>query len=214
MVLKNITGGFNCALENYGNMRDTIGCFSYKFKSGIYVLEGDCATGGWALSTVLAGKDKFMKGEVWIDNNLISVDELKKYTCYVGEDAGLRKFLGVKSMTVAEQIQYGIKKGFSYCDNIEDLKSKFGLSSGRFNRQIKYCSGERWRVSMAIGYAMGKSIYCFPWVNKRLVNSLSDCLKTCFTLLLEKGAIIIVPTSDHTVLNQFAEKIAIINMEH
>lgn len=154
-----------------------------------------------------------MEGEIWIDNNLVNVKDLKRYTCYVGEDAGLRKWGGLKPMTVAEQIQYGVKKGYSFCNSIEGIKLQFELSSGRFNRPIKYCSGERWRASMAIGYALGKRIYCFPWLNTRFIKSLS-CLKICFDLLLKHGAIIIIPTSKGSVLDEIVEHYEIINMDY
>lgn len=34
--LINISGGGDCELSNYGNMRDVINPFDYKFKPGVY----------------------------------------------------------------------------------------------------------------------------------------------------------------------------------
>lgn len=210
--LSNVTGGFDCSLENYGCMRDTIGHFSYDFKTGIYVLEGECATGGWALSVVLSGKDRAMEGVIKIDGMAISVKELHNYSCYVGEDAGLKKYFGLTDMNVSEQIEYGIKRGLSNCNSVEEIKIKFKLSDERFKRKFRFISGERWRASMAIGYSLGKRIYCFPWMNSSLLLKLEDCLKTCCPILLDGGATIIIPTTNHLVLESFFNKLVTITL--
>lgn len=55
---------------------------------------------------------------------------------------------------------------------------------------------------MAIGYSLGKQIYCFPWLNTRYVQYLEEHIKLCIKPLLEIGAIIILPTSKkETLLN-------------
>lgn len=212
ITLQNVTGGFDCGLENYGTMRDTIGHFNYQLRSGVYVIEGECGTGGWALSTVLAGKNKLTQGEIIINNQNVSNNLLKTYSCYVGEDAGLKKFLGLISMSVAEQIEYGITNGLSFENDVEDIKKNFGLSNERFNRKINQVSGERWRASMAIGYAMGKFIYCFPWMNSKFIIHLDDCLKKCMPYLLEINAIIIIPTTKHQAIDNIIEKYEIIKL--
>ena len=211
ITLCDVTGGFESQLENYGKMRDTIGHFNYKFKSGIYVIEGECTTGGWALSTILTGREKLMNGQILIDNEIVSYKELQKCSCYVGEDSGLKKWFGIMPMSVAEQIEYGIKKGF-ISDSVEEIKNKFKLSDGRFDRQMKYFSGERWRASMAIGYALGKRIYCFPWISGKFIMKLENCFKTCFQPLLESGATIIIPTTNHYVLKNIVDNYEVVKI--
>lgn len=212
LKLEDVSGGFDCGLKNYGCMRDTIGHFYYEFKSGIYILEGECATGGWALSTVLVGKDNTFDGEVWINDKKVNCKQINKCSCYVGEDAGLRKRFGLVPMTVKEQIEYGVNRNLSFSNDIKKIKSLFGLSEERYNRPLKYVSGERWRISMAIGYALGKTIYCFPWMNKKYILKLEDCLKLCFNSLQEIGAIIIIPTTSHDVIKKIADKYTVIEL--
>lgn len=211
LKMENVSGGFDCGLDNYGTMRDTLGHFNYQFSSGIYLVEGECATGGWALSTILSGKDKSFEGKIVLNDKEVTYDKLLQNSCYVGENVGLKKF-GFVPMTVKEQIEYGINKGLSFSNDIEDIRQKFGLSSERFNRDFRHISGERWRASMAIGYALGKKVYCFPWVNSRFLFSHDSNLKLCLGSLILVGAIVIIPTTYADALDSIAEEYTVINL--
>lgn len=213
ITLEDVTGGFNCGLENYGNIRDTIGHFNYQFKSGLYIMEGECGTGGWALSTILSGKDEFVQGKIIVDDEVVNCKDLKRYSCYVGEDSGLKKNLGLTPMSVAEQINYGISKGLSFTNNVDQIKVMFGLSNERFTRKMKYLSGERWRASMAIGYATGKFIYCFPWMNSKFITHLEDCLMKCIPPLLKINATIIIPTTKHQIFDTIIKDYKVVKLD-
>lgn len=203
-------GGFDCGLKNYGMMRDTIGNFTYEFNSGIYILKGECTTGGWALSMILTGHTEY-SGDIYFNEIKLECKDVKRYGCYVGEDSGFRKYIG-KPRTVKEQIEYGISKNLSYSNNIQEIKDKFGLSEERFNRPFKYLSGERWRASMAIGYANGKTIYCFPWVKSKFIYQLEDTLKLCLNTLLEVDAIIIIPTTFEDSIRRITQDYKVIEL--
>jgi len=209
--MENVSGGFECGLDNYGNMRDTLGHFSYQFSSGIYLIEGECATGGWALSTILSGRDKSFEGKIMLNDVELTYDKLRQCSCYVGADTGLKKF-GLVPMTVKEQINCGINMGLSFSDDTEDIRQRFGLSSERFNRDFKHISGERWRASMAIGYAFGKKVYCFPWVNSRFLFSHDSNLKLCLRTLISVGAIIIIPTTYAGALDDIVDECTIVSL--
>ena len=45
---------------------------------------------------------------------------------------------------------------------------------------------------MAIGYAFGKRVFCFPWVNSSFIQILKPRLKTCFQVLKDNGCMIIL----------------------
>lgn len=190
-----VTGSGECDLCNYGHMSDVIYPFDYKFESGnIYGIIDEFGNGGWILSEILAGKRKWINGRILINGVEISNNKMNEYGCYVGEDSGMKNWLTRRSFTVQEQIYYGVKKGISFCNNVDEIKKNFNLSDERFNRQIKYFSGERWKASMAIGYAQGKLVYCFPWMNSRYIKHLEEHIRFCARALLEVGAIIIIPT--------------------
>ena len=212
LFLNNVSGGSDCGLDNYGIMRDTIGNFTCQLSSGLYVVEGECGTGGWALSTLISGKNNILQGDIVVDGQRADINQLKKFSCYVGEDGELKKIFGLKPMSVSEQINYGIAKGWSFAVKADEIKERFGLSDERYNRPFHRISGERWRASMAIGYAMGKFIYCFPWMNSILITQLENCLKKCLPNLLEIGAIIIIPTTRHEIVENITEKYEIIKL--
>lgn len=203
--MENVSGGFDCGLENYGCMRDTLGHFTFKFEPGVYLIEGEGATGGWALSTILSGKDRTFEGKILFNNQEVTYREIVQNSCYVGEDSGLKKRFGLVPMTVQEQIRYGISKGLSFNNDIEQIRKMFGISEERFNRSMKYVSGERWRASMAIGYSFGKSIYCFPWINSKFIISREENLKICFDSLRAIDAIIIIPTTNSYVIERITK---------
>ena len=195
--LINVTGGGDCELLNYGSMRDVLPYFDYIcifFKQNEVVA---VEAGGWALSALLTGKIKTDGGSIIYNNRKLSQSELRQIACYVGEDSGIKKLFGLADMTVSEQIKYGIAHGLSYNESVSDIKNLFGLSDGRFNRKFRFVSGERWRISMAIGYATGKFLYCFPWVNSYTIEKLKDIFKRCFPALIEIGAIILIPTTEY-----------------
>lgn len=194
-----------CELFNYGNMTDSLSMFTYDFKSGnVYGVIDEFGSGGWALSYVLAGKQKPFEGEIKINNNSVDYRKLKDFSCYVGDDSGKKKLFGISKMTVQEQIQMGINSGKSFCNDINKIKEIFGLSNERFNRTIEHVSGERWKASMAIGYSLGKTIYCFPWLNTKYLMHLKEHLKLCFKPLIEVGAIIIIPTCNNNISDDIA----------
>jgi len=195
LTVKNLTARCICKLSGYGKIIDSISIFSYEFKPGnIYGVFDEFSCGGWALSWVLSGKQKVFEGEVRINENPVGYRELKNYSWYVGEDSGRRKLFGVNKMTVKEQIQFGIDSGKSFCNDINRIKVMFGLSNERFDRCLQYVSGERWKASMAIGYSLGKTIYCFPWLNSYFLSTFKQHFELCFKALAEIGAIIIIPT--------------------
>lgn len=210
--IENVSGGFDCKLDNYGCMRDTLGHFNYRFTSGIYLIEGECATGGWALTTILSGRDTMYEGKIFLNDEEVTYEELKKSSCYVGIDAGLKKHFGLKPMTVKEQIEYGIKKGLSFSADIDDIRKKFGISEERFVRDINHVSGERWRASIAIGYALGKKVYCFPWVNSHFLNSHADNFKLCFQSLKTVNAIVILPTTYADAIKEISSEYVVVNL--
>lgn len=205
--LFNITGGGDCNLFNYGCMRDVIYPFSCEFRSrNIYGIIDEFGNGGWALTTILTGKNKCDQGKIQINNKFIRSEDIFKYSCYVGDDLGMKNRLTRQPFSVREQIEYGIHQEVSFCNDVEEIKKKFGLSEERFNRNIKHTSGERWKSSMAIGYANGKNIYCFPWMNTRYIIHLEEHIRLCVKTLLEVDAIIIIPTCRQTTLLKISKE--------
>ena len=176
LKLTDVSGGFECDLFNYGKMRESLGCFNYKFTPGVYGVRTEFGKGGWALTEILAGKYSDFSGTIQADGQILTATQLKRYTCYVGADLNWDIKLGFRKKTIHNQIKYAINNGLGFGKSIDELKKMFELSEGRFERSFEQTSGERWRISMAVGYAYEKSIYCFPWVNSHFLKNLS-CLE-------------------------------------
>lgn len=197
LEIVNLDGGFETNLFDYGNIREGLSPFyNFTFHTGIYVVECDCFDGGWALSILLTGRDDVDRGDILVNNDKVSSESLRKtYSCMVGDESELRRF-GFMHMTIKEQIKYGVRRRRSYGNSYDQIVEKFSLSDSVLNRRIVNVGTERWRASMAIGYANGKIIYCLPWMNAQGFKSI-NCWSECLPLLVSSGAIVIIPTTTH-----------------
>lgn len=211
LELINVSGGFECELFNYGKMRDTIGHFNYNFSPGIYVLRGEFGMGGWALTEILCGREKNFSGKILFEEKAIDWMKLQEISCYVGDVMRIKGHRLFEKRTIHTQIDYAVNKGLAYGKRLDEVKEMFELSESRFERPIQQCSGERWRISMAVGYAFEKRIYCFPWVNGKFLQSLM-CLELCLQHLLNTNAIVIIPTTFTKALDGIVESYSVVDI--
>ncbi len=210
--LINVSGGFEPSLFNYGSIRDTVAHISYSFTSGTYVIEGECATGGWALSSILSGREEF-DGQVVLDGNVCSQKQLMtNYGCYVG-DGLIKSSLFSKRRSVKDQIEFGVSKGKSFGYTAEQIKDMFGLSDERYLRTIEQTGIERWRSSLAIGYANGRIIYCFSWMNSLKLSELKKCLQECLPILDKINAIVLIPTTFGSSLTDIIKDFTVVKLQ-
>ena len=212
LELMDVSGGFECQLFNYGSMRDTIGWFNYRFVPGIYVLKGEVGVGGWALSEILCGKAEISSGSVLLNGNPLGNNQLGNYGCCIGDIINVGLNNDVSKMTIHKQLEYAVENGLGYGKSVSEIKEMFELSDGRFERTLPDTSGERWRISMAVGYAFEKSIYCFPWVNSKFIKSLM-CLELCLKILKNSGSIIVIPTTFPESLNEYVDDYTVVDLQ-
>jgi len=201
--LKKITVVCDPQLPNYGQMRDCCQDFTADFSSGnAYGLIGECGMGGWALSYVLSGKTEIQSGEISLDQTPVTSSFLSKIGCYVGEGYLNKSLFGEK--TIRQQIIEGLKAN-DINFSLQEIIDLFELSQSRLDRKMGQISNERWNASAAIGFAHGKSIYCFPWLNTAWINTLNQRIEHCVRILKQFGAIVIIPTSNASLLNQIVD---------
>jgi ABC-type dipeptide/oligopeptide/nickel transport system ATPase subunit len=206
-------------LYNYGNLRDYIHDFKYRFCGGnIYGIVGEFGSGGWALSYILSGRKKLVDDTlIKINGDITDSKGLLSISCYIGDkqvkEPNCRYLKCIhKKWTILEQIKLGIKKsGCKY--SAEDIVRIFQLSdidhpNGRVHRTMEYISNERWRATMAIGFASGKRIFCCPLlyssylhyiVGKEMINILD--------FLRHNGAIIIIPVTKVEYIKHVADEV-------
>lgn len=96
---------------------------------------------------------------------------------------------------------------------VEKIIELFGLSKDRLSYKVEELSWERWRASMAIGFAQGKSIYCFPWCSTMWINDLilNSGIHRCIDIVKKYGSIIIIPTSKTESIEYLVDEVISIN---
>lgn len=184
-----------CNLFHYGKVVDCINHFNYEFTGGkVYGIIGEFGFGGAALTNCLTGIIPMHEGKIYYNGNNVSQMQISKKCCYVGDDVVKARYLK-RHMTIKEQIEYGLRNIKSSSLNVNEIQNLFLISDERFTRRLKYVSGERWKASAAIGYANGRSIYCYPWLNTKDIEHLKEQISGTIEILKNAGAIIIVPTT-------------------
>lgn len=186
---------------------------SHSFEGGnIYGLISDFGCGSWALATCLGGRCGQPEGEVFLNGKRIECSELKKHSCFISEYL----YEGINStqdyLTPKKCIEKALSiSGLPY--TVEDIKNMFNLSgdginspvnNGRFNRDLRYVSGEIWNISIAVGFAMGKEIFCFPWLNERDISRLQE---SQIKILKDNKKIVLIPSSQKEPLKRVCDEI-------
>jgi len=200
------------SLANFGSTIDDIVGLHCSFFSGkAYGIIGECGSGGWGLSSVLTGRDTQPTQKILINEKEYFQEDLKQFGWYVG-DGIEKKYLFGKEKSVLEQIKFGVKSHNSEI-SVDEIVQKFHLSKDRLDMKLSNLSWEKWRASTAIGYALQRKIFCFPWLNTAQVNDLilNTGLHIYIDILKKEGATIIVPTEKKEALEGIVDEYVILN---
>jgi hypothetical protein len=186
---------------------------SHSFVGGnIYGLISDFGCGSWGLVTCLGGRCEHPDGEVFLNDERIECSELKKYSCFISESL----YDGINStqdyLTPRKCIEKALSiSGLPY--TVEEIKNMFNLSGdgincpvndGRFNRDLRHVSGEIWNISIAVGFALGKEIFCFPWLNEREISRVQE---PHIKILKENKKIVLIPSNQKKPLKRVCDEI-------
>lgn len=207
--VKILEGLYHPILRDYGQMIDDCHDFYHVFEKGkVYGIVGECGAGGWGISYNLAGRENFIKGEIKIDGQLVTLKELQQVGWCVG-DGMPRSGLFSKSKSVFRQLQDGMNTSNEKKLSVNDIVNKFNLSNDRLNLKVEEYSWEKWRASIAIGYSCGKKLFCFPWLNTRFINDLilNAGIHICVDILKNDGGIVIIPTENAESVESFVDEI-------
>lgn len=188
--------GYVHCKSNFYSAHDCLSnCLCHTFFPGINTLVGEIDSGNWAISYLLSmyihrPEDFVLFGQpqININNNLICIDELAQFSCYLDKLDPL--FSGNDS--VAHLIKHGLqgsKSNYS-CD---DIKKLFHIDSERFERSLAGVGNEVFKAMAAIGYAYNKEVFCFPWLSKNRFESYHENLTDLLRTLDNLGKIAIVP---------------------
>ena len=174
----------------------------FEFSSGnLYGIIGEFGEGGAALSCGITGNTDFYEGKVYFDGIEKTIKDVVDISWYIGNDLyQYRKNMvfGIKpkinKRTIKEQIEHGVHCKLTDTD-FSSIQKMFCISSERINRNIYFVSGERWKASAAIGYANGKKVFCYPWMNSKDIEHLKEQLSHTVKVLLDADCIVIMPTT-------------------
>ena len=175
----------------------------YEFKKGkSYGILSEIGEGGGGLSWLLSGREE-------VRNECINVFG-KRYTNGNKIDEGWWVCEGIEKCpkTVRKQINFALKNGRKEL-TIDDIISEFGLTKERLDSKFEQYSWESWRVSVAIGYALGKEIFCFPWLNEEQLKQI--VLNTGYFFytdkLKQRDGVILLPSNNRKILEAMTDEI-------
>ena len=165
-------------------------------KGKIYGIICEHGGGGEAVSLLLSNQILRKEEKIYFDDVEADAMDVQQAGWYMGKPLYSKKLIK-KEVSIKKALKYAIKKYQKY-ENLDDIIEEFALSPDRLDYSLsRNCNWEKWRASLAIGYASNKTVYCFPWMN---TLEFYDCLYNSsvfrlFKKLKDEGAIIILPTS-------------------
>ncbi len=197
-----------CKTENRCDM-DAFPFVTYQFKKGnVYGLISDFGDGSWGLATCIGGRgSKEYDGKILLNNAEIPPQNLSEYSAFIREKVISKVNFADNLGSARECIQNALKISGLNC-SVDDIKSLFKLTDSRFDRTLDCVSGEIWQISMAIQFALGKDIFCFPWLNIREFSRFEGmCEEGIISFLKSENKIILVPTSRKKEAKKLCDRI-------
>ena len=146
--------------------------------------------------------------KIFFDDVEADAKTVQKAGWYMGRPLYSGKLIK-REVSMRKALNYAVNKYHKY-ESIDGIIQDFGLTPGILDYGLsRNCNWEKWRASLAIGYASDRTIYCFPWMNSL---TFYDCLYNSavfqlFRRLRSEGAIIILPTSRRENVEGFVDEI-------
>lgn len=190
--IENFSALADCQSQLYSS-KEGFMPLTYRFLQGkVYGLVSDFGCGGWALSSCLGGWcESKIQGNIYLNDTAVSCKDLRKQSCFVAETEIDGICSGQERLSVAECIQKALNIS-KLSVSAEEIRKLFGLSSERFYRDIGAISGEIFPASIAIGFALKKDIFCYPWMNTHDIARHLD--SKVLNVLRENNKIVLLPT--------------------
>lgn len=188
---------------------DYISKGNYSFEPGkIYGIICEQGSGGEGIAQILTNPQG-CKAKAYFDDDKKNVFD---YSWYVGKPIKQRGAIN-RELTVYKALENAIRTSEKYKD-VYEVVDKFHLSTNRMNYTLsKIDIWEKWRASLAIGFAGGKSIFCFPWMDSLYFY---DCMINSsvfrfFNTIKQNSGLVILPTSRTQNVQGIADEIINLN---
>lgn len=165
-------------------------------------LRSEFGGGAWALTTCIGGRaepQRQQDGRILWNGQHVTNGELAVRACFVGERPEEHR-LKCLYPTVRGCMERALKKsGLPY--TAEEIRAMFGLTDARFDRRIDRIGSEIWLASMAIGFAGGKDLYCWPWMYGQFEHYLRVAKELgILDLLRQHGKLVLIPSANEVLL--------------
>ena len=194
----------------HNGMRDYWYYQNLTFESGkIYALISEYQQGCMYLSYLLGGNIAFEDGlAVYMDGTEIKNGDLKEISWNLEPlDEPY------KNKMVRKSIERALK-GSGRTEAFEQIADKFYLTESRYDRKLKYLSGERWRATAALGYALGKKIFYAPYCPSNFYYEMgrSNMFKV-FEFLSGRDCLVVLPVGSDVYLKSCVDECIYIKQE-
>ncbi len=179
----------------------TCNSFSHTFRKGITLLSGDIDSGSWGISYALPMLPKipissrdfviWSETKVFIDEKQVSMKDINQISCYM--DLVYPGFN--KKLSTRKAVESSLKKHNSEL-SAEDIRNLFEIDKDRYNEvPLRGVGNTKFRCMAAIGCAMGKNVFCFPWISKRMAEYYGKNLSYAIEVLKKTGKFVILPSN-------------------
>lgn len=147
------------------------------------------------ISAIMSGAIPIHKEGIFFDREKVENSDMHSIGWYVGKSEYHRGLMR-REISAKKALTEAIKKYQRY-QNVDEVVKDFHLSADRLDYPLSQYSGEKWRASLAIGYACKKEIFCFSWMSTIRFTDilLSSGVFRFFKRFKEEGGIVILPTS-------------------
>lgn len=130
----------------------------YFDRGKIYGIVCEHGGGGEAISLLLSNELPLKQEKIYIDGVEAGVSDRQKLGWYVGKALYSRGPVK-RELSSRKALEYAIKK-YHYYEKLDDIVEEFHLTPGKLDYGLsKNCEWEKWRTSMAIGYASRKNYH-------------------------------------------------------
>ena len=215
IYLKEFQDSVNCTSLLFTS-KESFVRVSHEFASGnVYGFASDFGCGGWGLVTCIGGRCVQPCGNVFLNGQIVACDTLAKHSLFISENL----YNGLNSMEDYLTPKKCIERALQISQlpyTSDEIRNIFYLSGSeeRFERDLQYVGIEIWRISMAIGFAYGKEIFCFPWLNERDLNYFEVMYKqNIIHFLKEQGKIVLVPSSQKKFLLKSCDEVLVFDKD-
>jgi hypothetical protein len=167
--------------------------FSYNFIFGkSYLLHSKPYRGAEALSWIISGRVAQASGNILLNGKSYLPERRRQDSWFVHYDEIKR--WGWLRQSVGTQIRFALKNNANPILETEaEIIEHFRLTPERLPRKLTQYSHEAWRASCAIGFALGRKIFCFPYLHYLSRDFKDLWLKDMLDLLTAHGALVLVP---------------------